>query len=301
VKPRIVIAAGAVLVAGLVAGALLARSRPAATTTAPPTAASVVPHPGFPSPPTGAVVFAREWGGSALALGIVPRRAGMLVQASVLGPQGKGVSGLGVSLNGRRAVPCGAGCYRSSIPGSPPEVELRVRSTSWRVPLPKPWPPRDATALVNRAGATWRALQSLSFRERLASDLEHSVTSTWRVQAPDRVAYEVTTGSGGVVVGSKRWDRPSKSAPWVESPQSPLTQPVPAWVGVADAHVLATGTLRGHPVWSISFFDPGTPAWFEVAIDRRTYRTLESRMVTTAHFMHDVYGGFNATPPISPP
>jgi hypothetical protein len=54
-------------------------------------------------------------------------------------------------------------------------------------------------------------------------------------------------------------------------------------------------------VWTISFFDPGTPAWFTVSIDRQTSRTLQSMMITTAHFMHDVYGAFNATPAIAPP
>jgi hypothetical protein len=54
-------------------------------------------------------------------------------------------------------------------------------------------------------------------------------------------------------------------------------------------------------VWNITFFDPGTPAWFAVAVDRKTYRTLQSQMITTAHFMHDVYSSFNSTPPISPP
>jgi hypothetical protein len=104
-----------------------------------------------------------------------------------------------------------------------------------------------------------------------------------------------------VIVGDKRWDRAPGSQKWVESPQTPVRQPTPVWVGTTDAHVLGVGTLSGRPVWWISFFDPGTPAWFEIAVDRSTYRTLESRMITTAHFMHDVYGRFNATPAIVPP
>jgi hypothetical protein len=70
---------------------------------------------------------------------------------------------------------------------------------------------------------------------------------------------------------------------------------------VQDAHVLAAETFQGHPAWLVSFFDPGTPAWFTVVIERKTYHTLQSEMITTAHFMHDVYGAFNATPPITPP
>jgi hypothetical protein len=80
-----------------------------------------------------------------------------------------------------------------------------------------------------------------------------------------------------------------------------VTQPVPLWVKVADAHVLGTTTMRGRPAWRVSFFDPGTPAWFEVVLDKATLRTLDLRMVTTAHFMHDVYRSFNSTPGVQAP
>src|SRR5436309_1898403 len=88
----------------------------------------IVVNRGSRAPPRGAVVFARQWGGEALALGVVPRPGGALVQASVLGGQGKGVSGLVLSVNGHRAAPCGAGCYRAVLLGKPGSVELRVRS-----------------------------------------------------------------------------------------------------------------------------------------------------------------------------
>lgn len=304
VPVKFIAVAGSVFVAaGLVGAALALRSGSssapavAAQTAAPSTGKA----PGFPSPPVGAVVYARQWGGDAIALGVVPQQGHVLAQASVLGPQGVGVSDLQVSLNGQAATACGAGCYRTTLPGAPPSIEVRVRSTRWRVSLPAPWPPRDATALLERAGRAWRSLHSLSFHEHLASDAIHETTSTWRVQAPGRVAYQVAGGWAGIVVGDRRWDRAPAGKRWVPSAQSRLTQPVPAWVGVTDAHVLGTATVAGRPAWRISFFDPGTPAWFTVAIDKTTYHTLDSRMTTTAHFMHDVYGSFDATPAIQPP
>jgi hypothetical protein len=54
-------------------------------------------------------------------------------------------------------------------------------------------------------------------------------------------------------------------------------------------------------VWRVSFFDPKTPGWFEVALDKRTLHTLELSMFATAHFMHDVYGGFDEPAGIRPP
>jgi hypothetical protein len=264
----------------------------------------VVGKPGFPAPPRGAVVFARELGPDVLALGVVPRGGRMVVQASVLGSQGEGVRGLDVSFGSQPADACGDGCYRATV-ATRADVEVVVHNgpkpTRWRVALPAPWPPPDATAIVARAARTWRALHSLTIHERLASDERHAVTSTWRIEEPDRVAYQVVGGWAGVVVGERRWDRPPAGGKWVEAPQTRLTQPLPAWVSVADAHVLGRATVARRPVWRISFFDPGTPAWFTMTVDRKTLRTRETDMFTTAHFMHDVYGSFNRTAPIVPP
>jgi hypothetical protein len=43
------------------------------------------------------------------------------------------------------------------------------------------------------------------------------------------------------------------------------------------------------------------PAWFTAWIARRSSRTLDLRMISTAHFMHDVYGPFDARLSIEPP
>src|SRR4051794_19028751 len=74
--------------------------------------------PGFPAPPRGAVVYGREDGKDALALAVLPGRK-LVLHASVVGPEGKGVSSLGVRFRVRFGVAdatvpgraCGAGCY----------------------------------------------------------------------------------------------------------------------------------------------------------------------------------------------
>jgi hypothetical protein len=312
--------AAVLLVGGPVAAALLLRPGNGAavptlsSSTAAPLPAATAPNnasSGFPVPPRGAIVFSREMGPDALALGVVPRPRAVLVQASVVGPQARGAGGLDVrfAVGGAAAAgaACGPGCYRATVAmsGRPTAVEVDVRDgpspTRWRVALPAAWPPRDAAALLVAAGKAWRALRSLSFHERLGSGLHLTVTSDWRIQAPDRLAYTIVGGGAGVIIGDRRWDRQPGSASWTPSPQQPVTQPIPFWVSATDAHVLGTATVQGRPVWRISFFDPGTPAWFTVSVDRATMRTLDLRMVTTAHFMHDVYGSFNAAPPVEPP
>jgi hypothetical protein len=263
------------------------------------------------APPANATVYARQFRNDALALAVVPLGGTALrVQTSVVGRQGNGVSGLHVTLEvaGRRtrAVACGAGCYQASFaPAARPQsVKVTLagsRNGSWRVTLPGAWPPRPAASLVARAARVWRSLKSQSFREDLASGVGVSLTSTWRVQRPDRVAYQVKGGWSAVVVGTRRWDRGPGSPHWKESSQTRLSQPVPAWVGVSAAHVLGDVTYRGRRAVRVSFFDPPSRSWFTLTIDRKTFRTLDVWMITNAHFMHDVFGAFNATPPIMPP
>jgi hypothetical protein len=292
VRRRSIFAAlAAALVVGAVIAAVLATRSGARVATVP-----VPGSPGFPAPPIGAVVYSRELGADALALGVVPQHGRVVLQASVLSGEGRGVAGLKVTLAGRAAEACGTGCYRTTVAPTPRAVDVSVGGARWRVTLPQPWPPSNGTALVHKAEVVWRSLRSLSFREHLASGPGAAVRSAWRVQAPDRVAYSVNGGPAGIIVGGRRWDRTPGSARWVESAQTALTQPVPPWVSVTDAWVLARGAA-----WRVSFFDPQTPAWFTVSIDRRTFRTLAVDMITTAHFMHDVYGAFNATPSVRPP
>ena len=296
----------ALAVAAVVAGAFAVWHDGGASR--PPRAAPAVPR--FPAPPDGAVVFAREAGSNVLALGVVPRRGEIMLQASVLDGDGRGVSGLRLAFSVRGelhvATACGAGCYRATarLSGSPGAVLVSgATRTGWRVALPDKWPPRDGAPVMARAGRVWRSLRSVAYVEHLAADPTNRQTSDWRVAAPDRVAYSIRGGGGdGIVIGGRRWDRSSPSERWVESQQTaPLTQPVPFWVAVSDAHILRSVRSAGRAAWLVSFFDPRTPAWFEVTVEKRTGYTLELRMLAAAHFMHDVYRSFDRAPAIVPP
>jgi hypothetical protein len=273
-------------------------------------ASSSTLDPTFPKPPLGATVFARQFVNDALALAVVPRGGkSLLVQASVVGRQGNGVKGLRVAFtvagHRRVATACAPGCYSASFsPAATPravDVQVGDMKRPWHVELPAAWPPRDGSALVSRAGRVWRALHSLTFQETLGSGVGQVVASTWRVQAPDRLAYQVRGGWAGVVIGARRWDRAPGATRWQASAQTRLRQPVPFWAGVTRAHVLGEITYRGHRAVRVSFFDPASRAWFTVVLDRKTLRTLDSHMVTNAHFMHDIYGSFDSTAAIVPP
>lgn len=266
-------------------------------------------QPDFPAPPVGAVVYSRQMRDTALALGIVAEPGRVIAQASVVGAEGAGVSGLDVSFGTRGSTvtgqPCGPGCYRAALSTDavPKAVDVVVEgdsTTRWSVPLPESWPPVDAAPLINRAERVWRALRSLSFDETLRSDESHVVTSSWQLQAPDRLAYQIADGASAVIVGERRWDR-TPGGPWKASPQAPVRQPTPQWVGATNAHVVGTTAARGRPAFIVTFFDPKTPGWYTAVVDRKTFRTYDVRMVATAHFMHDRYHSFNEALAIRPP
>jgi hypothetical protein len=270
------------------------------TSSAPPSSVlPTVPVPaGFPVPPAGAVVIAREAGPNVLALAVARDTA----TVSVVGQNGKGVSGASVLVDGARTSPCGLGCYRAPAAPGPISVVLRAGglTTSWRVDLNRDAP--SAASLVAKATTTFDALHALAWSDVLGSSAQVKVATNWQAVAPNRLAYQVKHGPKAVIIGDTRWDKFTQTSAWQQSQNSaPIRQPLPFWESATDAHVLGQTTFAGKRVTEISFFDPKTPGWFQIFVDPTTLRTFHMDMYATAHFMHDTYFGFNATQPVAPP
>jgi hypothetical protein len=269
----------------------------------------------FPGPPAGALVLGRENGDLAVGLAATPAGPGRLgLQASLIGQEGPAEEltvGFRVRSTGSDAsVPgaaCGAGCYGTTVAvdGRPQSVRVSLRGEdrppgSVTFPLPEAWPPKPAGRLVQRADSAWRALSSVVLHERLSNGTGSTVNTVWQFAAPDRLAYRIAGGPSAVVIGGRRWDK-EPGGRWLASAQTPLTQPVPTWEAISDAHVLGSGTLAGTPVWRVSFFDPQIHAWFELVVDKQTLRTLHLQMTAQAHFMQQRFGPFDRPLAIVPP
>jgi hypothetical protein len=298
------VAAGAILVAGLVVGAValtLLDSGHGSLVQAP----TVKPAAVAPPPPAGALVLAQEAGSRAVALA-VGQGARPRLTATVLGSSGDPASGLALSFR-VGAVPlaarsCGPGCYAASAPRGATrrvQVVLPGGGVTFRIPAAS----QPAAAIVARAARVFRSLRSLVYVESLRSSPTPGLLTTWRLKAPNEVTYNIRRGASAVIIGRTRWDRDSPGAPWRRSQQIPaLDVPQPTWGDVAtNAHVLGTGLVDRRPVWIVSFANPTTPAWFTASIDRRTYRTLRLRMTAAAHFMRHRYLAFDRPVTIRPP
>jgi hypothetical protein len=254
-----------------------------------------------PPPPRGALVLAGESGSRAVALAV---ERGWLT-ATVLSPDGGPLSGLKVAFAaGPKVVaakPCGPGCYSARMA---PAARVEVRpSGSKPVVFDVPARTRPGAAIVARAARVTRALKSLVYVESLRSGPTGGLLTTWQLQAPDEVEYQIRNGASAIVLGERRWDRDRRGARWRRTQQDPaLRVPQPAWGARAtNAHVIGEMRLNGRPVWVVSFANPNTPAWFTAWIDRATYRTLRLHMTAAGHFMTHRYLEFDATLRIRPP
>ena len=262
-----------------------------------------------PRPPQHALVLARQAGDLAVAVALRHARLGARAWVTVLRSDGAGLDRARVAIRlgsapARRAAPCGHGCYavRFGGPSGARRLDVvvtpeggRAHAASFALPLRWPLP---AASVVAGAARALRSAHSVVYRERLSSGLGAVVRTTFRELAPGSLTYAIRGGSAAVIVGSRRWDRTSAGGRWAASAQQPLELPARPWgAHPYDASLLA----RGPRTVTVSFYDPVTPAWYEVVLDRRTRRPRRVAMTAAAHFMRDVYVAYDLPLRIRPP
>jgi copper transport protein len=288
--------------AAVAAVAFLTASRPGRTITAAQQLRGPVTLPGRE-----AVVVSGQARGLALGLALSPAGGSTRLLLSVLGPLGQGVDGLEASLRlpGRTVSlsVCGSGCYgaRASIHGGE-HATLLLGSERVALVLPSPRAP-VAAALLAKVARRYDGLRSVVIDERLSSGVGATVVTRYELQAPSSFAYRIARGGPqAVVLGARRWDRESAHGTWVETPQTPLPQPRVWWgPGATNAHVVGHARVAGRPVTVVTLLQRSLPGWFTVWIDERRSLPLALRMVTTAHFMHHRYSGFDRPLQLRPP
>jgi copper transport protein len=235
-------------------------------------------------PPRSAVVDAQELGTVAVA---VARTPGVAI-VTLLSPDGTGIDGRVVSVDGAAATPCGSGCYRApAATGSPLHVQVDGRALVFAIPEQAP----DATALLRRVTAAYRSSRTIVFDETLASSPKNAETTRFTAVAPHSLAYATRGGASARVIGDRRWDRAGPRAPWVESSQTPIDVTQPYWQAPTNAHLVAPNV--------VTFLDRRIPAWFRVTV--AGVRLQRMHMTAAAHFMTDRYRAFDADVGVSPP
>ena len=310
---RLVVAIAAVLAIGVGVVVVVASGGSSGGVRAPEIGAAVPSAGTAPPPPRGALVLAR--GDRDLAVALAARRAGseLRLTATVIASDGTGLSGLRVrfSVAGRTlpaARSCGPGCYAAATRVRSPVRRVAIALGGRGRPpstvafaLPAHWPV-SAAPLLRGAERVFRSLRGVVYHQTLSSGPRVTTTSVWRSEAPNRLTYRSANGDAGVVIGKTRWDLVVGGG-WKRSLQNPpLAMPSPPWAaGAYDVTLLGGGRLNGRAVVRFSMFEPTTPAWYTVTLERSTLRTLNVSMTAAAHFMQDRYVAFNAPRQIRPP
>ena len=294
----------ALLVHGLPANASSGQTGSAAAAASPTTPAPASTRSAFPAPLPGAVVFASQAGHDVLALGVVPGKAKSLLQASLVSTEPAKRLSVQFRVTGAHGQARGRGrdAVRAGLlPGERRRGEARAgHRRADRIQAGGLHDARrlaaaaERAAIIARAAKVWRSLNTLVFQDSYG-DGHATLRTVWKVVAPDRLSYRIlTSGEQSIVIGDRRWIKPSGSKRWSAYDQQPVTQPVPFWSSAVDAHILGTVSVHGQPAWKVSFFDsPEAPGWFTILVDKQTTHTMDMRMTATAHFMHDTYGPFN--------
>lgn len=225
----------------------------------------------------------------------------------------------GVATAGR----CGVGCTRLALPGSPAalHVDVATRDHTYRVSLPIRYQVGAGTTaqrILTKVERAERQLGSVAIHETLGSGTGPPEVTDYQVGTPDRFAYELSRNGRAVsdttIVGVHEWTRTAGQKLWEEGIYGGGGPPFSAlgylgwWTPFAGQPQLlgrshASGGDRADiaDIATVSRIPGLGTVWLRFAIDVTHDRVLHISMITTAHFMTQSWGAFDATAPIKSP
>jgi len=218
------------------------------------------------------------------------------------------------------AGPCGVGCTRLALPGGPAtlHVEVASRGRVYRVSLPVRYEPGEsavARRILTQAERSVGRLRSVAIDETLGSGTGPPEVTAYQVGTPDRFAYQLSRNGRAVsettIVGVHEWTRTAGRKLWEEGVYGGGGPPFSAvgylgwWTPFAGQPQLLgrSHTSAGDraDIATVSRIPGLGTVWLRFGIDLTHNRVLTISMITTAHFMTQSWGAFNATAPIEPP
>jgi uncharacterized membrane protein len=211
---------------------------------------------------------------------------------------------------GARQTGCGPGCVRFAFAVAPPVLRVAVveRDRSFPVTLPTTWSAGGSTrarVLLDRAQATMRGLRSIRQVEDVTSGPGTFARTTYRLRAPDRLAYLTDRGVQGVTVGARQFVR-VPGGTWQETPTAAgVPFRTASWFRFTPyataVRLLAEHTAGGRRIAELALMDPGTPVWTRLTVDEASGRVLRDALVLPARFVTHRNAGFDAPASIPVP
>lgn len=223
-------------------------------------------------------------------------------EVRVLGPDGK-PSQAPFRVLGARTEPCGPACLRFSMRATDAlAVAVDEPGRSHRVELPTRWEQgADARArrMLERAQRAMRDLDTAVERESTSSGIGPGARTTYRIQAPDRMAWSTDRGIGTVVIGDRQWRRaPGLGPGWQEGSYGGglafRTRTWFRWTPFARSiRLLGVERVDGRRLARLALFDEGTPVWMRIDVDLETDRVLRVRSLTPSTFTTTTLSDFD--------
>jgi hypothetical protein len=264
----------------------------------------------LPRPARNELAVAEQGGSDVVAAWVRRDGAGLTGTVRLYGLNDRPVADP-LTIFGARQRACGVGCVRFELAkaGAVLTVSVRQKGRRYVARLPVRWR-RDGAArarrLVERAQRSMRALRSVRQFERVSSVPGRHAITTYRLAAPDRMAYRTNFGVQSVAIGTTQWTRARPDARWHRGQFGgglPFrTRSWFTWTTYArHAYLLNHSTRANARSAVVALMDPGTPVWWRLSIDVSTHRVLWARMVTYGHFMTQRFTAFNQPLAIRPP
>jgi copper transport protein len=201
---------------------------------------------------------------------------------------------------------CGLGCWRLSPPlgGERVAVSFEEEGERYEAAVPSRWLTTEngeARRTLRAAQRAMRDARTVRMSEQVTSGPGTFVSGAYRFQAPDRMAYTVSSGARVVVVGDRQYRRLGNGRWKMDSFGGAggfRLRELFRWTVYASSVRLLGGGRRS---LTLALFDPATPIWYRLDVDRRTNRVLRERMIAAGHFMARRYSAFDRPLRIEPP
>ena len=211
---------------------------------------------------------------------------------------------------------CGVGCSRWAVVGS--QATLGVEVSSNRVSLPIRYTPgagASAARILRAVQRSQLALRSVAIHETLGSGKGAPDVTNYRVGMPDRFAYRLSRDgrlvSDTTIVGHHEWTREAGQKQWEPGLYGGGGPPFSAagylgWWAPFVGHPQLLGRFRAGgeeraEIATVSRIAGLGTIWLRFDIDVTLHRVLSIGMITTAHFMTQSWGRFDAAGQIEPP
>jgi hypothetical protein len=248
------------------------------------------------------LAVAGELGSALAALWLAPAPRGLDARLELLnanmGPIADPTTIAGSSS--RRS--CGPGCWTFTL--LHPRLALSISTLQaghrYRLRLPIRWE-QGKSSLARRllAGAVtnMQALPGVRVDETLTSGPPGEIENIhYRLSAPNRMAYSVSSGARVVVIGGTQWSSEPGHG-WQRSNYGGGgafdTRSWYEWEQYdGSIQLLDEHDVDGRVMADLALMSPGLPVWFQLRVDVSSRQVGRVRMVAGGHFMSDSYSAF---------